>query len=239
MLTFLPRLKADGHPSSFNSEASSSGVDNRRDDLDSLVEGLIHKFQNRPHCFHLGCPLGTPLPDEVVHWIVSQAAGCLYDTRLEGSRPNVVNDVRLTECRCDLSGANELHDIRHHLAYKEACLKLVKAYISLFKKLSQNGAVDKGTVDELMSIFMNLVQSSLLKHCHLDSELLLLCRSFFKLAKACLIIRIHSEQAEEGKKNLLEWFEVSVLYGVQLVLGLTILPSQRLSQIVLLEREQR
>ncbi|KAL0071694.1 hypothetical protein AAF712_000616 [Marasmius tenuissimus] len=35
----------------------------------NLVEGLVHKFQNRPGCFHLVCPPGVTLRKGVVYWL--------------------------------------------------------------------------------------------------------------------------------------------------------------------------
>jgi len=208
------RLEVNRHPSYDNGqrgvEAPSCEVDNRRDGLD-LVEGLVHKFVHSPQCFHLEWPQGVSPPDDVVYWIVNHTAGCPRPTRLDGSRPSSVDDVRLTECRCGLSGGNESRD-PWHIAYQEGCLKLVKAYISLFKELSQSGAEDNGTILELENIFLNLTLSPLLKHCRLDTELLSLCQTFFGLAKGCLTVWIDSDEREQGTKNMLEWFEVSIFF---------------------------
>ena len=191
-------------------EAPSRHMDKARDDLD-LVEALVHRFENYPHCFHLEWPLGESPSDDVVYWIVDRAVYCSWNTRLDGSQPSAVNNVRLTDCRCDLSGGNEPRD-PWHLAYQEACLKLVKAYISLFEKLSQNGAEKVGTILELRRIFLDLTWSSLLEHCCLDMELFSLCQSFFGLAKGCLTMSIRSNDWERGKENMLKWFEVSYFF---------------------------
>ena len=165
----------------------------------------MHKLQNQPQCFHLE----WPPPDEVVYWIVDCAAGCPKVTRLTGTRPSAANNIRLTECRCDLSGGNKSGD-RWHLAYQEAYLKYALANISLFVELSQGGGNHKR---ELRKVFVNLTRSSLLVHCRLDTELLSLCRTFFGLAKGCLGMQIHSDDVEEGRNNMLEWFEVSIFLG--------------------------
>ena len=192
-------------------EAPGREVDKGRDALD-LVEALVHRFENNPHCFHLEWPPGESPPDDVVYWIVNHGVGCSFQTRLDGSQPSAVNNVRLTDCRCDLSGGNESRD-PWHLAYQEACLKLVKAYILLFEELSQSGAEDRDTIIELENIFLNLTLSPLLKHCCLDMELLSLCQSFFGLAKGCLILRIRSSLGKEGREEMFKWFEVGRFSG--------------------------
>jgi len=190
-------------------EAPGREVDKGRDGLD-LVEALVHRFQNHPHCFHLKWPPGESPPDDVVYGIVNHVMNRFQNTLRYGSRPSAVNNVHLTDCRCDLSGGNESRD-PWHLAYQDACLKLVKAYVSLFEELSpRNGTEDGGTIHELENIFMNMTQSRLLKDCRLDTELLSLCRMFFELAarERCLTMSSHGE---ENKGNMLKWFKVSIL----------------------------
>ena len=189
-------------------KAPSREVNNRRDILD-IVEGLVRKFEDRPQCFHLEWPPGKFPTDVAVYWIVECATGCVESTSLDGTQPSTVDDVRVTECRCGLSGRNKSQD-PWHVAYQEACSKLVKTYISRFEELSQRGAEDSGTIWELTGIFMNLTVSALLKHCDLDTELFSLCRTFFGLAKGCLTMRIDSDGRRRGTKNMLEWFEVSI-----------------------------
>ncbi|KAJ8090508.1 hypothetical protein PM082_002396 [Marasmius tenuissimus] len=172
----------------------------------NLVEGLVHKFQNRPGCFHLVCPLGVTPRKGVVYWLVRCATGCPWDIDRVDSEPSDVDDVRLTDCHCDLSGGSELSD-PEHVAYREACGQLVKAYISLFEELAQSGAEDKGTIDDLKRYFLNVVYSSLLEHCCLDQELLLLCQTFFGLAKGCLAMQIDSVFGKKRRKNMFGWIE--------------------------------
>ncbi|KAK1233820.1 hypothetical protein PQX77_003007, partial [Marasmius sp. AFHP31] len=122
------------------------------------------------------------------------------------SEPSDVDDVRLTDCRCDLSGGSKSSD-PEHLAYQEACRQLVKAYVSCFEELAQSDAEDDNTLDNLEWCFINMVYSSLLNHCCLDQELLLLCRTFFGLEKGCLKMRISSLVGKKGRKNILGWIE--------------------------------
>ena len=198
------RPDVNGHPSYDDGQRSADAVGRKIGDLD-LVEGLLHKFQSGPQCFHLKWSPGASPPDEVVSWIVNRATGCRRPTRLDGSRLSAIDDVRLIECHCDLYGGNESQD-PWHLVYQEACWRLVKAYISLFEELSQNHAEDEDSINELKNIFMNLTQSRLLKDCQLDMELITLCRTFFELAERCLRMSSHGE---ENKENMLEWFKVS------------------------------
>jgi len=179
-------------------------------DILDLVEGLVHRLQNLPQCFHLEWPPGISPPDDVVRWIVECAAGCSSMTSLDGSRPSAVNNVRLAECHCDLSGGNESGD-RWHAVYQEACWRLAKAYVSRFEKLSQSGTAERYTIVELLPIFLTLTESALLQHCRFDMELVSLCQTFFELAKRCLILRITSDWRERATENMLMWFEVNIL----------------------------
>ena len=72
-------------------------------------------------------------------------------------------------------------------------------------------AEDHEAIDELLGIFWNLMESALLKHCRLDTKLLSLCQSFFEIAKGSLNMMINSDDGEEGRENILKWFEVSIL----------------------------
>ncbi|KAJ8090503.1 hypothetical protein PM082_002391 [Marasmius tenuissimus] len=171
-----------------------------------LVEHLVHRFQNRPGCSHLVCPLGVTPQKGVVYWLVCRATGCPWKIYQVHSEPSDVDNVHLTDCRCDLPGGSESSN-PEHLAYREACRQLVKAYVSLFEELAQSGVEDEDTIDDLEDCFLNMVCSSLLKHCCLDQELLLLCQMFFGLAKGCLVMRFHPGYGKEGRKNMLGWIE--------------------------------
>ncbi|KAJ8093522.1 hypothetical protein PM082_020380 [Marasmius tenuissimus] len=171
-----------------------------RNDSVALVAGLVHKLENRPRCFHLEWSPGVSPPDDDVYWVVNFTTECSRPTRLNGSPSNM---PRLTDCRCDLSGGKESGD-PGHLAYQEACMRLAKAFVSLFEELSKSGV--KGEV-ELRCTFLNMVQSSLLSHCHLDTGLLSLCRTFFGLANGCLSMQVHTSEGEKGRANMFRWIE--------------------------------
>ncbi|KAK1229038.1 hypothetical protein PQX77_007918 [Marasmius sp. AFHP31] len=171
-----------------------------------LVQRLVHKFENPPGCFHLVYPPGVTLQKNIMNFLAIYATGCRYCLSQVQSAPTDVDNVRLTDCCCDLSGGSESSD-SGHLAYREACRQLVKAYVSLFKELAQSGAEDDNTIGHLGFCFKNMVTSSLLEHCCLDQELLSLCRTFFGLVKGCLKMQIHSEIGEKGRKNMLGWIE--------------------------------
>ncbi|KAK1217532.1 hypothetical protein PQX77_019821 [Marasmius sp. AFHP31] len=203
------RLKPDSHPSCDNSqsevEAHNREMAEEEEGLD-LVERLVHKFEKRPGGFHLVCSPGVPPRKDVVNYIVGRAVGRSPMLKQVESEPSDVDDVRLTDCRCDLSGGSESSD-PGHLAYREGCRQLVRAYVSRFEELAQSGAEDNNTIHDLISCFLNMVNSSLLNHCCLDQELLLLCRTFLGLTKGCLKMRIDSWLGKEGRKNMLGWIK--------------------------------
>ncbi|KAK1225953.1 hypothetical protein PQX77_011085 [Marasmius sp. AFHP31] len=198
-------------------------------------ECLVQKLKKRPECFHLEWPPSTYQWDHVVEvffarsesqdssvltlvsqisihvmfWVVQVATGCVYD--LEARKPRDPHQMPyLTDCRCDLSGGVRSCDPRH-LAYQEACMQVVWNHISRIEKNVQK--VAEGATVELFAPtvsehFHNLVWSSLLKHCHLDTELLSLCRTFFELVGRCVKMElIFSKSAIQGRKNLVEWIE--------------------------------
>ncbi|KAK1229228.1 hypothetical protein PQX77_007716, partial [Marasmius sp. AFHP31] len=171
-----------------------------------LVQRLVHKFQNRPGCFHLVYLPGVTLQRNVVNSLAIDATGCQYHLSQVQSQPTDVDDVRLTDCRCDLSVGSESSN-PGHLAYREACRQLVEAYVSLFEELAQSSAKDANTIIYLEWCFENMVTSSLLKHCCLDQELLSLCQTFFGLAKGCWNMGVNSGSGEKGRKNMLGWIE--------------------------------
>ncbi|KAK1215682.1 hypothetical protein PQX77_021687 [Marasmius sp. AFHP31] len=203
-------LKAKGY-SSYDKgqcvvEAHSCEMDKR--DGPALVECLVHKFENHPGCFHLEWSSGVSPRNDVNRWIICQTTRCPGYVELDLSRPSDVDDVRLTDCRCDLSRGNEPCDTAH-IAYQEACMELFKAHVSRFVILYQSGAEDFSTIFELGSVFKEIVRSLLLKHCRLDMELFALCQTLFGLADGCLVLRIGPQSGKGGRKNVLEWIEVS------------------------------
>ncbi|KAK1225372.1 hypothetical protein PQX77_011691 [Marasmius sp. AFHP31] len=179
-------------------KAHSRMMDKERCGVD-LVEGLVHRLQNRPKHFHLEWPSGSSPQNNVVRWVVYRATGCLHTIRLDRKEPSDTDDVRLTDCRCDLSGGNESQD-SGHLAYQEACLQYAKAHISLFEEFAQSNEAGLG------NLFLTMVESLLLAHCRLDMDLLLLCRTFFGIAKGCLKMDLYPYD-ESGRQNILAWIE--------------------------------
>ncbi|KAK1215071.1 hypothetical protein PQX77_022338 [Marasmius sp. AFHP31] len=202
-------VKANSH-SSHNNGQCEVNAHNRKmggeEESLNLVQCLVHKFQNHPGCFHLVYPPGATLQKDVVNCLVVYATRCSWPLPQVQSEVADVDNVHLTDCRCDLSRGSESGD-PGHLAYQEACRQLVKAYVSLFEELAPIGAENNDTTRDLRLCFKNMVTSSLLKHCCLDQELLLLCQMFFGLAKGCLEMQIDPEGGEEGRKNMLEWIE--------------------------------
>ncbi|KAK1221424.1 hypothetical protein PQX77_015762 [Marasmius sp. AFHP31] len=168
-----------------------------------LVEDLVHKFQELPRCFHLDHPQGV-FPRAEIYWIVRHTTSCDYITEPDGSPPKAIDDICFTDCHCGLSGRDVSWN-PGHIAYRDACLQLVKAFISRFGKLAQNGK--KNSIREMGWIFLHMVKSPLLQHCRLDEELLSLCRSFFKIVKGCSTMRINSSDGENARANMLEWIE--------------------------------
>ncbi|KAJ8084815.1 hypothetical protein PM082_003592 [Marasmius tenuissimus] len=176
------------------------GADQETDGLD-LVEALMQKYLTHPERFHLEWSPDVSM--QKVFEVVNRAAKCHWQCELVEYRLTDAADVYLTDCRCDLSAATELHDPGHR-AYQEVCMERLQAFISRFKELVPN----YGNGFELRSIFLNIVLSSLLKICRLsDTELLSLCQTFFGLANASWSLWqwITVEAGEDGKKNVLEW----------------------------------
>ncbi|KAK1233438.1 hypothetical protein PQX77_003405 [Marasmius sp. AFHP31] len=135
-------LKAGNHQSCDNGqcevEAHSREMAKETEGLD-LVERLFHKFKTRPGSFHLVCPPGVLPRKDVVNYIVGRAVGRPFMVKQVESEPSDVDDVRLTDCCCDLFGGSELSD-PEYLAYQEACTQLVRAYVSRFEELAQTPA---------------------------------------------------------------------------------------------------
>ena len=158
----------------------------------NLLNHLVHRFENLPHCFHLEWPPGVSPPDSIVNWIVRQTTGHPY--AVDQYRPSALGNVRLTDCHCDLSGGSGSRD-PSHVAYQEACSKRFKALVSLFDE-----AQDPNTVDKLSWGFEDLTRSALLEHCRLDTGLLSLCRTVLnsrRLFRACgLILSLGSKERQ-------------------------------------------
>ncbi|KAK1219925.1 hypothetical protein PQX77_017319 [Marasmius sp. AFHP31] len=174
-------------------------------------ECLVRKLENRPECFHLEWPPGVYPSDNTIFWVVQVATECIYNAEVHKS---MASDPRqmpyLTDCRCDLSGGIRSCDSRH-LAYQEACMQMVRRLISRLEEIVQRGAED-ATDLTVVALFHDLVCSPLLKHCHLDMELLSLCRTVFELAgcymKTGIIV---DEFTTQGRRNLVQWIEVNTV----------------------------
>ncbi|KAK1223853.1 hypothetical protein PQX77_013267, partial [Marasmius sp. AFHP31] len=185
-------------------EGYSNEMDKERDGAD-LVEGLVLKLQTRPRCFHLECPPGQSRQDNLIFWAVRTATGCSNEytpPALDGIPPRGVDNVRLTDCHCDLSGGSEAHD-PGHLAYQDGCMQFVKANISYFTGLGQG--IDN--FRKVREVFERIVESTLLKRCRVHTELLSLCQTFFEHAKGRFDMRVSSHDGEKYRKNMLEWIE--------------------------------
>ncbi|KAK1216868.1 hypothetical protein PQX77_020489 [Marasmius sp. AFHP31] len=104
-------LTANSHPACDNSQCEVKAHNcemAEEEELLDLVERLIHKFKNRPRCFHLVCPLGVPPRKEVVNHIVGRAVGRFFMVEQVESQPSDVDDVRLTDCHCSEFEEREL-----------------------------------------------------------------------------------------------------------------------------------
>ncbi|KAJ8095432.1 hypothetical protein PM082_023202 [Marasmius tenuissimus] len=111
---------------------------------------------------------------------------------------------------------------REHIAYREACVQLLKALISEFMVLSHGVMIypvtfeaNRSTINDCSDfngIFLNVVESKLLQHCHLDTEVLSLCHSFFDcalqkpLARSLGTSYVYTNRVRLEAK-LLEWIE--------------------------------
>ena len=150
-----------------------------------MIKPLLHKFQRWPECFHLQYSPDVGLDDDAVRRTVLLTSRCRWDTPLTRRAMKVKGGgmpLRITDCTCDRTGAGP-PDNPKHLAYQKACLQLLKAFISEFRKLVQTNGLRNE--EDICHVFLNVVDSSLLQHCRLDKELLSLCHSFFDSAKNC------------------------------------------------------
>ncbi|KAK1225948.1 hypothetical protein PQX77_011080 [Marasmius sp. AFHP31] len=172
-------------------------------------ECLRQKLTQRPY-FHLEWLPGTDASDNAMFWVVQVATGCLYDAGVQ--KPSDPRQMPyLTDCHCDLSGGMRSCDSRH-LAYQEACMQVVRSYISYFEENIQICAEDTTARGDrriaLANLLRDVVDSSLLKHCHLDTELLSLCRTFFELAGCYIKLGISLKGFVARERDILvKWIE--------------------------------
>ncbi|KAJ8095405.1 hypothetical protein PM082_023175 [Marasmius tenuissimus] len=181
----------------------------REQDRDNLVKDLLAKFSEAPLCLHLECAPGVSLDDSIVYWTIQITSGGKWETPFGSSSTgrNNVSGVRLTDCSCEGNQSSDLN----HLAYQEACMGLLKAFISELDNLPHINTSYKETADSL-GIFLNVVHSSLLRQCRPDAELLSLCSDFFHSVQRSPAF--HSENPyycqddvfpDQGKTKLLNW----------------------------------
>ncbi|KAK1215891.1 hypothetical protein PQX77_021485 [Marasmius sp. AFHP31] len=182
-----------------------------------LVEALVHRLQGLPRCFHLVWPPGVEPQHKIMYRIAEHATEC--PCFLGVGTGNIDWDqlpVLLSECHCDLSGEQESHNPQH-IAYQDACMEYAKALTSKFAEMNAQGDRDEAGSEIMLEIFRNFVESALLKHCHLSTELLSLCQTFFKVVKGYPpvfdLVQEYAMALEagdllgKGKANLLEWIE--------------------------------
>ncbi|KAJ8076262.1 hypothetical protein PM082_000681 [Marasmius tenuissimus] len=174
---------------------------------DKDKECLMERFRKRPECFHLEWPPGACPSDDAMFWVVEAATGCIH---VEGRKPSDPCQMPyLTECRCELSGGIRSCDPQH-VAYQEACMQLVRSCVPRLEKIIQIHlpGLRPYMPPVLQQLFHNLAHSLLLKHCHLDTELLSLCRSFFELVECGVKVGAISLGHVPGAKwKLVEWVE--------------------------------
>ncbi|KAJ8095461.1 hypothetical protein PM082_023231 [Marasmius tenuissimus] len=184
-------------------------------DCVDLAERLRVKFVGSPKSFHLEC-FGVGVEEAIVLYVVALTTQCRWRLLLTKSASSHQSrpPLRLTDCSCDLTSRRQQADDPKHVTYQEACLQLLKANISEFQEVSHGPVMILArfapTNDHLNGIFRNVVNSLLLQHCHLDTELLSLCRTFLDSAKRCsklkravtsdVVMTIHDTK-------LLEWIE--------------------------------
>ncbi|KAK1223960.1 hypothetical protein PQX77_013148 [Marasmius sp. AFHP31] len=171
------------------------------------VGSLKARFLTYPKHFHLELSPGISLRDDIVYWDVLLVTGCSLRASLTSravSTPRYEKPLRLSDCRCDLSGGKQSDDPKH-VAYQEACLELVRVFIFDFELLAKSN--EELVEGELDRTFGNLTGSLLWQHCCLDEELLSLCQNFLRSAQGCTLLKMRPEVAEERKMELLRWIE--------------------------------
>ncbi|KAJ8075847.1 hypothetical protein PM082_021479 [Marasmius tenuissimus] len=169
------------------------------------ITRLQLRLERHPSCFHLEWQPDVSPHDHIVHWVVRRSTACMWGNEFELPKGNTHQLPRLTECHCDLQhGGTESHNPQH-LAYQDACLQVATAYVSHFKTLPKNSREK----DESEDILMNLLYSSLLKHCRLGVELFSLCQTFFELAKGYTELKTFYQTTVKRARAsvLLEWIE--------------------------------
>ncbi|KAJ8073549.1 hypothetical protein PM082_011825 [Marasmius tenuissimus] len=195
------------------------------DEVTCMVEVLVHRFENHPRLFHLEWPPGVSPPDNAVQQIARQVC-CVGISELDAFRASISSShlPRLTDCRCPSDG-NVSRDPGHvawqeaYVVHQEDCMRLFRVYVSSFEELAQDTKTEQWEKEEdeemekakesvrreMGWILVKVLGSSLLEHCRLNTELLLLCQTFFDLAKGSGFLRVYSSNGDKGKRNLLKW----------------------------------
>ncbi|KAK1216450.1 hypothetical protein PQX77_020919 [Marasmius sp. AFHP31] len=199
----------DCHAKSPNPNHSSHRVADGLNDAD-LMEAQMHRLRKLPRCFHVEWRPGAEPQLGIVCCVVGCVTECQYVFQL---RARVVDwdelkPVLLSECHCDPCGEHG-SDNPQHVAYQDACMQYAKALTSMFAEMIPQGERERRNV-KLEEIFCNFVDSALLKHCHLGTELISLCHTFLELVKACPSVFEWVKELykyRDGRANLLEWIE--------------------------------
>ncbi|KAK1216447.1 hypothetical protein PQX77_020916 [Marasmius sp. AFHP31] len=206
----------DCHANSPNPNYSSHRVADGWNDVD-LMEAQMHRLRNLPRCFHVEWRPGAEPQLEIVYCVIERATECLCSIELgTGTIDWTQQPVLLSECHCDPSGEHGSHNPQH-VAYQDACMQYAKALTSMFAEMIARGererrrtALAMGTGIKLEEIFCNFVDSALLKHCHLGTELISLCQTFLELVEAWPSVFEWVKALHEyldGRANLLGWIE--------------------------------
>ncbi|KAJ8091118.1 hypothetical protein PM082_024599 [Marasmius tenuissimus] len=166
----------------------------RNDDFERRAH-LITRLSRPPERFHLELSPGVSIEDHAVQRAVLLATGYTKEpcptSPADPARLCQVS-FRLADCRCD--PGSELQDPAH-VACQEACMRIVPAVV---------GGKHSGANSELCGVFEDLVDSSLLQNCLLNSDLLSLCRAFFEVVTSDPpLLKMSSEEAEKRKQKLL------------------------------------
>ncbi|KAK1234038.1 hypothetical protein PQX77_002776 [Marasmius sp. AFHP31] len=177
---------------------------------DGLAEYVQARFSRNPTHFHLERGPTVPLQDESVIHVALTATGCprwtLSTSGVNTGRHPFQIPLRLTDCHCYLS-VGKRSDDPGHLAYQEACIQLVRAFVAEFRVCAKNGSRERKETDvELTVIFETLLGSWLLNHCPIDTEMISLCNTFFETAQGCELF-ITCDEAERWRNMLFEWTE--------------------------------
>ncbi|KAJ8082901.1 hypothetical protein PM082_008758 [Marasmius tenuissimus] len=173
-----------------------------------LEQGLVDKLDRLPNSFHLE-QLSGPLRDDDLIVAVLVTSECSMGTLLARNateRYQRQAPLRITECQCDAQSiGNKSGDAAKHLAYQEACTRVVRAYVTKFEVLARTN----DDVWELNRIFITVVDSALLQHCRLDTELFSLFNTVFASARGCSLLQFYggTNDRERLKARLSDWIK--------------------------------